>query len=225
MKKVEKMLNTAIQWLLKEDRGLRIIYDAIIIICEALFILFGIPLHKYIIVTIATYILVRMLVYTKEKVLFRKLNNSLMEIEICTRIIFFILAIATFVIASYSFIAVILIAIQAIIYQNLKNDINIKLQESEKLVDENLNKNFYKKVYAKYLPWNTEEIAKYKIETLNFYAIKEGSDVIVRYPTKLYLIEKNNTVPEKYLTEKNSCIEKIVHKKKFTKYFSLEKEE
>ena len=223
MKKVEKMLNRAIQWLLQEDRLLRIVCDTIIIILEALGIGLAILLHEYVIITIGTYVMVRMLV-AEEKVVFRKLNNRLMETQICTRIIFFILAIVTFVIANYSFIAVILIAIQAVIYQNLKNDINLKLQESEKLVDENLNKNFYKKVYAKYLPWNTEEIAKYKIETLNFYAIIKGKEVVVRYPTKPYLIDKNNTVPEKYFTEKNSCIEKVVHKNTFTKYFSLEKE-
>lgn len=223
MKKVEKMLNRAIQWLLQEDRLLRIVCDTIIIILEALGIGLAILLHEYVLITIGTYVMVRMLV-AEEKVVFRKLNNRLMETQICTRIIFFILAIVTFVIANYSFIAVILIAIQAVIYQNLKNDINLKLQESEKLVDENLNKNFYKKVYAKYLPWNTEEIAKYKIETLNFYAIIKGTEVVVRYPTKPYLIDKNNTVPEKYFTEKNSCIEKVVRKNTFTKYFSLEKE-
>lgn len=224
MKKVEKMLNRAIQWLLQEDRLLRIVCDTIIIILEALGIGLAILLHEYVLITIGTYVMVRMLV-AEEKVVFRKLNNRLMETQICTRIIFFILAIVTFVIANYSFIAVILIAIQAVIYQNLKNDINLKLQESEKLVDENLNKNFYKKVYAKYLPWNTEEIAKYKIETLNFYAIIKGTEVVVRYPTKPYLIDKNNTIPEKYFTEKNSCIEKVVRKNTFTKYFSLEKEQ
>lgn len=224
MKKVEKILNRAIQWLLQENRLLRIVCDTILITLEALGIGLAILLHEYIISTIGTYIMVRMLVAIQEKVVFRKLNNRLMETQICTRIIFFILAIVTFVIANYSFIAVILIAIQAVIYQNLKNDINLKLQESEKLVNENLYKNFYKKVYAKYLPWNKEEIAKYKIETLNFYAIIKGTEVVVRYPTKPYLIDKNNTVPEKYFTEKNSCIEKVVRKNTFTKYFSLEKE-
>lgn len=225
MKKVENMLNRATEWLQQEGRILRIVYYTILILFEVSLIFEGILLqHEYALVAIGTYIVIRLLVYCRGKVYFKKFNKQLMEVPKCTAIIFFILTIATFVMAHYTFIAVILVSIQAFIYQNLKNNINLKLQESIKLVDENLKENFYKKVYAKSLPWNTEEIANYKIETVNFYAIKEGRNVVIRYPTKLYLIEKNNTVPKKYLTEKNSCIEKIIYKEEFTKYFSLEKE-
>lgn len=226
MKKVENMLNRTIEWLKQEGRILRIVYYTILILLEVSLIFEGILMrHEYILATVGTYIVIRLLVYSREKVYFKKFNKRLMEAPKCTAIIFFILTIAIFVMANYSFIAVILVSIEAFIYQNFKNNINVKSQESIKLVDENLKENFYKRVYAKYLPWNTEEIANYKIETFNFYAIKEGQNVVIRYPTSLYLIEKNNTVPKKYLTEKNSCIEKSINKEDFTKYFSLEKEE
>lgn len=225
MKKVENMLNRTIEWLKQEDRILRIVYYTILILLEVSLIFEGILWHEYILVTVGTYIVIRLLVYIRGKVYFKKFNKRLMEVPKCIAIIFFILTIAIFVMAHYSFIAVILVSIQAFIYQNFKNNINVNLQESIKLVDENLKENFYKRVYAKCLPWNTEEIANYKIETFNFYAIKEGQNVVICYPTRPYLIEKNNTVPKKYLTEKNSCIEKSINKEDFTKYFSLEKQE
>lgn len=226
MKNVEDMLERVTQWLRQEDRIPKIVCYTMLILFEVALILETIILlPNYIIATIGTYIIIRLLVFCKQKVIFKKFNKKLMEIPKCTMIIFFILTIATFVMAHYTFIAVILVAIQAIIYQNFKNSIKLKIQESIKLVDENLKENFYKRVYARYLPWNTEKIANYKIETFNFYAIKEGQNVVICYPTRPYLIEKNNTVPKKYLTEKNSCIEKSINKEDFTKYFSLEKQE
>lgn len=224
MKKLEKLLNKVADWLRKEGTIAQIVTYAIFILLEVLLFLEGILLHEYILLTLGTYIIVRLvLLDCTEKIFFKRLNKVLIETPKCTAIIFFILAIVTLIISNYSFVAVIMAVIQAVIYENFKNYTKLKAEQSRKLVDENLKENFYKKVYAKYLPWNTEEVANYKIETVNFYAIKEGPNVVIRYPIKPYLIEKNNTVPKKYLTEKNSRIEKSIPKKEFTKYFSLVK--
>lgn len=225
MKKLEKLLEKLTNSLQDPSVIIELIGAVAWLAVECLAIGVAIVMHAYIPLAMGTYVIVRVIsTYYIKKVFFKKLNKILIEFSKCTALTFFILAIVTiFIISNKYFIGVIITTIHAFVYGNFKKYKNLKEEESINLVEKNLSEQFYKKVYAYYLPWNTEGLAKYKIENVEFYAIIEGQDVVVRYPIRPYVVgsnyEKNKIVPKKYLTEANSLIEKHIPKNSFIKYF------